>query len=147
MSRTGSGLRRGRRLKNEINVVPYIDVMLVLLIIFMVTAPMLQQGVEVKLPVASSEPIPTEQPTEPLIVTVARDGAWYLNVLGAAPQPLEVIQARVAATLQLAPTTQVYVRGDRDARYESIALAMAALQRAGVPNVGLITEPAPGATP
>ena len=132
----------------EMNVVPYIDVMLVLLVIFMITAPLLAQGVKVDLPQTASEPIPPEQ-KEPLIVTVNVNGAYFLSVGENHDQSIdaETLQARVAAVLRNQPTTQVLVRGDKDANYGQVVAVMSLLQGAGAPSVGLITETPTQTTP
>lgn len=133
--------RQRRKPMSEINVVPYIDVMLVLLVIFMITAPLLTQGVKVELPQASAEPIPPEE-REPLVVSVDAQGQYFINVGGDPDSPVdgETIAARVAAVLRRQPTTPVYVRGDSRVDYGSVVKAMALLQGAGAPSVGLITE-------
>ncbi len=134
--------RQRRKPMAEINVVPYIDVMLVLLVIFMITAPLLTQGVKVELPQASAEPIPPEE-KEPLIVSVDAQGQYYINVGDDPDSPIEdaTLVARVAAVLRRQPTTPVYVRGDARVDYGSVVKAMTLLQGAGAPSVGLITEP------
>ncbi|WKD49145.1 protein TolR [Microbulbifer spongiae] len=142
-----SVFRKGskKRLVSEINVVPYIDVMLVLLIVFMVTAPLLMQGVKVDLPNAPSAPM-EEPDEEPLIVSVRADGTYYLN-LGTdekTAKPLPEIQDTVAKVLRQKPKTPVLVWGDTDADYGLIVNAMTELQRAGAPSVGLVTEPPQG---
>ncbi|MGB9671164.1 MAG: protein TolR [Halothiobacillaceae bacterium] len=138
--------RRGRRSVAEINVVPYIDVMLVLLIIFMVTAPMLQQGIEVETPKAASETL-SSQKEPPVVVSVDKDGAFYLNIAdnpNAALAP-EQIQARVAAWHQLKPEVPVLVKGDANVPYQKVIEAMALVKGAGIDKVGLVTEsPAKG---
>lgn len=126
----------------EINVVPYIDVMLVLLVIFMITAPMLSQGVKVDLPQANSQPIPPDD-REPLVVSVDSFGAYYLS-LGDDPQAAldaEGLLSQLDAALQRQPGLPVYVRGDRLVAYGKVVELMALLQSAGVPSVGLMTEP------
>ncbi len=131
-----------RRPMAEINVVPYIDVMLVLLVIFMVTAPMLSQGVKVDLPRAAAEPTPQSQ-AEPLVITVTASGEYHIN-LGADPAEAlaaEALALRVAALKQLNPDTPVYLRGDRTVAYGKVVAVMALLQNAGVEGVGLLTEP------
>jgi len=135
--------RARRRAKAEINVVPYIDVMLVLLVIFVITAPLLTQGVSVELPKAAAEPIETKQDNiEPLVVTVDVQGNYYLNIGGdpkVAIDHQELVN-KVAALLRHQPKTQVLVRGDKDVSYGKVVTAMALLQKAGAPSVGLITE-------
>ncbi|WP_235015263.1 protein TolR [Oceanicoccus sp. KOV_DT_Chl] len=135
-----------RRLKRrkpmaEINVVPYIDVMLVLLIVFMVTAPMLMQGVKVELPQAAALPV-GKQDDEPLIVSIKADGSYYLN-LGKEKeqsQSLNVVQDKVGKIMRRKPNTTVLVWGDQSVPYGSVVALMAALQAAGAPSVGLVTE-------
>lgn len=137
--------RRGkRRLMGEINVVPYIDVMLVLLIIFMITAPLLTQGVQVELPEAAAKPLDTQsQANEPVVLTVDARGRYTLNIGENPEQPLDArtVVARVAAVLKHRPDTRIMVRGDRSAAYEHVIGGMVLLQQAGAPSVGLITEP------
>jgi len=130
-----------RRSVSEINVVPYIDVMLVLLVIFMITAPLLTQGVKVDLPQAASEPIESEV-QEPLVVTVDINGNYYLNVGEDEKTAIDhqALVNKVAAVLRLKPETPVMVRGDKDVIYGKVVVAMGLLQRAGAPSVGLITE-------
>jgi len=136
--------RRNSRRKPmaEINVVPYIDVMLVLLIIFMVTAPMLLQGVKVDLPKAASAPVDKKQDDEPLIVSVKADGSYYLN-LGRDKEKsksLGVVQDKVSKIMRRAPETTVLVWGDKSVPYGEVVSLMTALQAAGAPSVGLVTE-------
>ena len=124
-----------RRLLSEINVVPYVDVMLVLLVIFMIAAPMLTQGVQVNLPQSQSQPV---QPrSKPLILSVNAQGQTFVADRLVAPA---VLTQAVQAAREAAPDLQVLVRGDRDARYGQVIALMAALQRAGVHDVGLLTE-------
>src|SRR5215470_1219775 len=135
-------LSRGRRLMGEINVVPYIDVMLVLLIIFMVTAPLLAQGVKVDLPKAAAEPLPPEQ-REPLVLSIDRDGHLFLNVGGKPEMAIneETVAARAAAALRRAPERPVLVKGDERVAYGRVVEAMVILQHAGATKVGFITSP------
>lgn len=135
--------RRSKRRKpmSDINVVPYIDVMLVLLIVFMVTAPMLMQGVKVDLPQAASLPV-GKQSDEPLIVSVKEDGSYYLN-LGSEQeksQSLGVVQDKVGKIIRRKPNTTVLVWGDKNVPYGDVVELMTALQSAGAPAVGLVTE-------
>ncbi|MDN3640327.1 protein TolR [Simiduia curdlanivorans] len=126
----------------EINVVPYIDVMLVLLVVFMVTAPLLMQGVKVDLPKAPSTPM-EQNDEEPLIVSVKQDGTYYLN-LGAdqkTAKPLKQITETVGKILRQKPNTPVLVWGDHQAQYGLVVSLMSDLQTAGAPSVGLVTEP------
>jgi len=135
---------RGRRLMSEINVVPYIDVMLVLLIIFMITAPLMTQGVKVELPKAGAEPLEAQR-LQPLVLSVDRAGRLYLNV-GANPQMAldeEAVAARAAAALRRNPETQVLVKADNAVAYGRVVQAMVILQRAGASKVGFITDPLP----
>ena len=132
---------RRRRMLAEINVVPYIDVMLVLLVIFMVTAPMLMQGVEVDLPDADAAPV-KEQDAEPLIVSINERGQLFLNLGADEKQALELatIRQRVAAVLRRTPDKPVLVWGDQKVAYGDVVVVMTALQEAGAPAVGLVTE-------
>lgn len=125
----------------EINVVPYIDVMLVLLIIFMITAPLIQQGVEIDLPQASANPLPPDQ-DEPVVVSVDKKGDFYLDIGDQPDKPIDaqLLVNRVAAVRQLKPNIPVLVRGDRDVGYGSIIDAMVLLQKAGIEKVGLMTD-------
>jgi biopolymer transport protein TolR len=131
-----------RKPMSEINVVPYIDVMLVLLIIFMVTAPMLTQGVKVDLPQTSSDPIQAEKDVEAIIVSVDSNGAYYVEVgdRGSDPMALEELQSEVAKILSQRSNSEVLVRGDEQVRYGTVVRLMSALQMAGAANIGLITE-------
>ena len=128
----------------EINVVPYIDVMLVLLIIFMVTAPLIMQGVQVELPHAKSKPVPP-QDDKPLIVSIRADGHYSIN-LGAdetAVVALADIADRVGKVLRAKPETKVFVWGDRHVPYGDVVELMAALQTVGAESVGLVTDDQP----
>jgi biopolymer transport protein TolR len=131
-----------RKPMSEINVVPYIDVMLVLLIIFMVTAPMLTQGVKVDLPQTSSDPIQADKDVEAIIVSVDSNGAYYVEVgdRGSDPMALEELQSEVAKILSQRSNSEVLVRGDEQVRYGTVVRLMSALQMAGAANIGLITE-------
>ena len=126
----------------EINVVPYIDVMLVMLVIFMITAPLLTQGVKVDLPEAAAEPMDPEQ-QEPLVVNVDAAGNLYLNIGDEPETPIDgdTLVQRVGAVLRRRQDQTVLVRGDRSVDYGAVVSAMVFLQQAGVPHVGLVTEP------
>jgi biopolymer transport protein TolR len=138
-----ASMRRGRkrRLKADINVVPYIDVMLVLLIIFMVTAPLLNLGVDVSLPQSNAKSIQDRK--DPIIVRVDRSGNYALILQGGQPQelPADMLEAKVKALVANNPDLPVFVAGDREANYEVVLDAMALLQHAGVEKVGLMSQP------
>lgn len=138
VSRRGRSGRR--RSMAEINVVPYIDVMLVLLIIFMVTAPMLQQGIEVEVPKTASKTLPAK--IEPVVLSVDERGQLYLNVSDTpkSPLPAEVIQARIAAYHKQKPDVPVLVEASEKLPYRDVIVAMSLVQKAGVEKVGLVTE-------
>lgn len=133
--------KNSRRPMAEINVVPYIDVMLVLLVIFMITAPLLTQGVKVDLPQADSEPLPPEA-DDPVVVSVNAKGEFFIDIGEGKNTPVEpeVLMTRVAAVLKYRPKTPIMVRGDRNVDYGHVVEAMVMIQQAGAPNVGLITE-------
>ncbi len=128
---------------SEINVVPYIDVMLVLLVIFMITAPLLNQGVEVDLPQADAETMDPETNQDPLQLTVDTEGNYYLNIGDDQTTPLdaETLVTRAAAVIRQRPDVAVLVRGHKHVDYGAVVAAMALLQQAGAPSIGLITEP------
>jgi biopolymer transport protein TolR len=140
---TPSPTRRGRRLMAEINVVPYIDVMLVLLIIFMITAPLLTQGIKVDLPKAGAEPLPSED-DKPLILSVDARGNFYLNAGKDEEAQLteEQVLERVAIVLSSRPKTPVLVKADQSVPYGRVVTGMVLLQQAGAEKVGFITDPA-----
>lgn len=140
------GRRNRRRPMSEINVVPYIDVMLVLLVIFMVTAPLLYQGVDIELPQAEADPLSQDE-REPVIVEVDRNGRMYLSIGDQpddAPVRIEEIIQIVATLMRAQPDTPIYVRGDAEVPYARVIMVMTALQQAGVPQVGLMTQPPAG---
>ena len=139
-----SGRRRRGRVVAEINVVPYIDVMLVLLIIFMITTPLLEQGVEVDLPQAKGQAAQQEQQT-PITVTVDRDGKLYFDAKDYRsekdkPEDAARIVILTKAALERAPRAPVLVRGDKDVPYQAVIEAMSLLKEAGAPKVGLVTK-------
>ena len=131
---------RKKRLMGEINVVPYIDVMLVLLIIFMVTAPLLSTGVNVDLPDADAEPMENPE-QEPFVVTVDAEGRLYVNDDQEEVASDREIEIKARAVLERNPQLPFLVRGDGDASYQYVVQAMVLLQRAGVKSVGLVTDP------
>lgn len=133
---------RKRRTISEINVVPYIDVMLVLLIIFMVTAPLLKQGVEIDLPTAPANAIDANSP-EPIVISVDRAGLLFLNI---AEDPESSIEGDdlvgfIKSALQKDPRRKVMIRGDANGRYQNVVQTLVLLQQAEVNSVGLVTEP------
>ncbi len=132
-----------RKLMGEINVVPYIDVMLVLLVIFMVTAPLLTQGIEVDLPKASSEPIESVPNHQPLVLSVDAEGNLYINVGEDEDQPTsgKQVVARVGAVLRNKPDTPILVKADRAVPYGNVVGAMVLLQQGGALNIGFVTDP------
>lgn len=138
--------RKKHEQKAEINVVPYIDVSLVLLIVFMVTAPLLIQGVDVQLPQATTDPLEAED--EPLIVSVKQDQTLYINLGNSqeAPVALDDIVEQVRKVVTNKPKTPVLIWGDTRVDYGAVVNVMGALQSVGVDNVGLVTEP-PSGTP
>jgi biopolymer transport protein TolR len=140
---------RGRRLMGEINVVPYIDVMLVLLIIFMITAPLLTEGVKVQLPKAGAQPLSARNAKDPVVLSVDRQGRLYINVGGhpQAPADPDVIEARAAAALSADPQRAVLVKADSAVAYGVVVQAMVLLQRAGAHKVGFVTDPLPQPAP
>lgn len=131
-----------KKLKAEINVVPLIDVMLVLLIVFMIAAPMMTQGIKVELPQAASEPVDTKD-DDPITVSVKADGSYYIDLAGdsEAPRPLAEIKSIVSKVLAEKPNTLVFVQGDKKVEYGAVVTLMGELKLAGAPSVGLITEP------
>jgi len=130
-----------RRPIAEINVVPYIDVMMVLLVIFMITAPIVQQGVEIDLPQAAAKSMSPDE-AEPVVVSVDRKGNFYLDIGDEPDKPIDaqLMVNRVAAVRLLKPKIPVLVRGDRHVGYGKVIDAMVLLQKAGVEKVGLMTD-------
>jgi biopolymer transport protein TolR len=134
---------RKRRLMGEINVVPYIDVMLVLLIIFMVTAPLLTKGIEVDLPKAAADPLDTGEDDEPLVLSVDARGQFFLNIGDDEDAPItaERVVSLAATVLRRKPDTPVLVKGDQKVPYGRVVEAMVLLQEAGAAKVGFLTDP------
>lgn len=130
-----------KRPMSEINVVPYIDVMLVLLIIFMITAPLLSQGVKVNLPKVPSEPMP-QSDKEPIVISIDSSGNLFINYGDNQDKPVspQTMANRVSALLKYQPRTPVYVKGDSRVAYGRVIEAMALLQSVGIDGVGLVTE-------
>jgi biopolymer transport protein TolR len=134
---------KNRKLMGEINVVPYIDVMLVLLIIFMVTAPLLTQGIKVELPKAGAEPIEDIADSRPLVLSVDAEGNLYLDVGDDEDKPMSSadIVRRVGVVLKSKPETPVLVKADRAVPYGNVVGAMVLLQQGGADSVGFVTDP------
>jgi biopolymer transport protein TolR len=126
----------GGREISEINVTPFVDVMLVLLVIFMVTAPMMQQGVDVDLPQTTTQPLRLNQ--EPLVLTVRKDGKAFL---GRQEIALAELQSKLVAVFGARGDKELYLRADRDAPYGLVVKAMAAARGAGATQLGVVTEP------
>ena len=125
----------------EINVVPYIDVTLVLLVVFMITAPLLMQGVKVELPKANSTPMETKE-NEPFIISIKADGTFWIDEKGTNKvETLTTIKSQVSKVLRQSPETPILVWGDGQVAYASVVELMSELQRAGAPSVGLVTQP------
>lgn len=133
---------RRNRFMAEINVVPYIDVMLVLLVIFMITAPLLTEGVKVDLPTAEAKPMDRSD-NEPLVIAVDADGQFYIQFGENQDEPVNAttLVNRVSAVMRHRPNVQVLMRGDKSVPYGDVVYVMTLLQKAGAPSVGLITEP------
>lgn len=134
--------RSKRKPMSDINVVPYIDVMLVLLIIFMVTAPMLTQGIKVDLPQLKSSDVELQANQEPMIVSIDSNGAYYLEMSAVSNKAMELadLMKKAQGILEQSPQTTVLVRGDRNVSYGAVVDLMSRLQEAGAEGVGLITE-------
>jgi biopolymer transport protein TolR len=140
--------RKAKRAPPEINIVPFMDVMLVLLIIFMVTAPMLTQGVDVDLPKATTKAI-DDADNEPIVLSVDAQGQYYLNISQPADKPMDVmaIARTVKEALTADPDRAVLVKGDQEVSYGKVVAAMVVLQQAGAPSVGLLTRTPDGLPP
>ncbi len=137
MGASVGGAGRGRPL-SEINVTPFVDVMLVLLIVFMVSAPMMQQGIDVDLPETTTQPIRMQ--TEPLILTVKKDGKVFVGRSEVVPAEL---QAKLQAIFEGRDTKEIFLRADKEAPYGLVAKSMAAARLAGASKLGIVTEPEP----
>lgn len=139
---SGVKIRVPRKLVAEMNVVPYIDVMLVLLVIFMATAPMMTQGINVDLPDSNSEPIDTNK-DEPVIISVTADGSYYIDVGSDSRKSasLETVQGHALRIHKQKPSTLFLVEGDSQVAYVKVVQLMGALQAAGITQLGLVTEP------
>jgi biopolymer transport protein TolR len=142
MNVAGGGRGGRRKPMAEINVVPYIDVSLVLLIIFMITAPLLQTGVDVDLPQAEAKTVdPREEP--PVVVSISAEGRLFLDVGGHSDEEVDDagLSAKVTAAVTAKPGRSVLIRGDKSVAYGRVVTVMAALKQAGIPSVGLMTRP------
>lgn len=136
--------RGGRRKPMaEINVVPYIDVSLVLLIIFMITAPLVQTGVDVDLPQAEAKTVDIQEDKPPIVISIKADGSVFIDMGDHEDQPvaMDALINKVMAALQHKPGTAVMIRGDKAVDYGKVVTTMAALKQAGLPSVGLMTNP------
>ena len=136
-----TGRRKRRKLMSQINVVPYIDVMLVLLIIFMVTAPLLNLGVDIHLPQSAAKSVQDNK--EPVLVSVDKDGNYFLTLGGAQREPIDAdnLVRKVSAFVRANPQVSVMIGGDERVDYGKIYQAMVLLQQAGAPKVGLMSQP------
>ncbi|MFG1491663.1 protein TolR [Oceanospirillum sp. HFRX-1_2] len=140
---SGYRYRKPKKLVAEINVVPYIDVMLVLLVIFMVTAPILTQGVKVELPEAVSAPLDVNEDDLPLIVAVKKSGEYFLELGPDKEQSIDPadLSLKVGKITRQNPAVQVLVRGDKNVEYGAVVQLMSVLQQAGARNIGLLSQP------
>jgi len=136
-----TGRRKRRKLMSQINVVPYIDVMLVLLIIFMVTAPLLNLGVDIHLPQSAAKSVQDNK--EPVLVSVDKDGNFYLTLGATQREPIDAdsLVQKVSAFVRQNPQVSVMIGGDERVDYGKVYQAMVLLQQAGVPKVGLMSQP------
>lgn len=134
--------RETRKPMSEMNVVPYIDVMLVLLVIFMITAPLINQGINVELPAANSDAIDLKK-QEPIVITVQKDGSYYMDVgeFDKKAASLAEVESVLGKIIRNKPQTPVLVSGDKDVKYAAVIDLMASLQKSGVINLALLTEP------
>ena len=141
--RTAARGRIRRRPMAEINMVPFIDIMMVLLVAFMISTPMMTQGVKVELPKTSSENIAPPDDDEVLVVSIKADGSYYLDLGADHDKALDLpsVQEKVSKLVGLRPNTQVLIQGDTHVAYGAVVQLMASLQNAGVDHVGLVTDP------
>jgi len=121
---------------SEINVTPFVDVMLVLLIIFMVTAPLMQQGVAVDLPETTTQPLRVQD--EPLILSVKKNGKYYI---GRKELPADALRAKLEAIFEGTDSKEIFLRADREASYGVVVKALSAAREAGATSIGMVTEP------
>jgi biopolymer transport protein TolR len=130
------GPGRRRRPLSDINVTPFVDVMLVLLVIFMVTAPLMQQGIPVELPKTQTAGLSVDE--DPLVVTVKRDGGVFVQD---APIDLKELQAKLESVFESRGNGEVFLRADGKVAYETVAKTLAILRKAGAKSIGMVTEP------
>src|SRR6266851_3330576 len=135
---TASGKEPGRTTMSEINVTPMVDVMLVLLIIFMVTAPLIQQGVKVNLPPAKAAPVEAKE--RKIVLSIDKGRHVFI---GEAEVPIDQLEQKLKTNAKLQADKELYLQGDTDVNYGTVIQVMAAAQRAGIPNVSMITDPLP----
>ncbi|MFP6776379.1 MAG: protein TolR [PS1 clade bacterium] len=136
------------QIEAQINIVPYIDVMLVLLVIFMMTTPIIEQGIEIDLPSAEANIVDFSE-QQPTIITINKEGDYFINSLDENTAkltdgellPLGIIAGRVRARLEIYPRMKIFVRGDREVAYGSVVSLMSFLQKNGVEKVGIVTDP------
>ena len=138
-------IRKKRKPMAEINVVPYIDVMLVLLIVFMVTAPMLNQGIDVDLPQANNEPLDIDENLETLVVSITAAGEYFLSIGATGDEresvTLDTVGEQVSRIVNANPDIQVLVEGDTEADWGAMITLITTLNQAGVTNPNFITQP------
>ncbi len=132
-----------RKPMSEINMVPFIDIMMVMLVAFMVSSPMFTQGIQVELPKIDSKPVEIPPGEEPLVISIKPDATYYLSLESSGGKALTLMEMvnKVGKIKKARPTTLVLVKGDKDVRYGTVVEMMAVLQKAGVNDVGLVTEP------
>lgn len=138
-------IRKKRKPMSEINVVPYLDVMLVLLVVFMVTAPLLNQGIEVELPRANNEPLDIDENLETLVISLTSEQEYFISLGDTSenrqPVELELIGQQVTQIINANPSIQVLVEGDAEADWGAMISLITTLQNAGVANPNFITQP------
>ncbi|OED40176.1 protein TolR [Endozoicomonas sp. (ex Bugula neritina AB1)] len=137
-------IKTRRKPMSDINMVPFIDIMMVLLVAFMISAPMLTQGISVDLPKTNSNPIPMPEDQEVLVISVKQNGDYFIDLGSDREKAVELssITEKVGKVVSAKPGTQVLIKGDVNVAYGSVIDVMAGIQSAGVSNVGLITDPA-----
>ena len=141
--RSGIKIRNRRKPMSEINMVPFIDIMMVLLVAFMITAPMMTQGVKVELPKTSSDNIALPEDKEVLVISIKADGSYYMDVGSDHDKAVNLssLTEKVSKVVSARPGTQVLIQGDTSVAYGSVVQLMAGLQNSGISHVGLVTDP------